>query len=182
MQTEENIRRDSSGKVISSGARITGMKMALFDISNVSNPIEISNIIIGDSRTTSAILTNPKALLFSKEKELIAIPVNNYSDDFEIAYSDSTSSVISSYTNNSKSYLSEGYLVYKINLENGFDLKGLITHDNAKTSYYYNTNSRLLRGLYIDDNLFTVSETAVKVNKLDDLKQISELKIINKED
>ena len=69
-----------------------------------------------------------------------------------------------------------------INLENGFDLKGLITHDNAKTSYYYNTNSRLLRGLYIDDNLFTVSETAVKVNKLDDLKQISELKIINKED
>ena len=182
MQTEENIRRDSSGKVISSGARITGMKMALFDISNVSNPIEISNIIIGDSRTTSAILTNPKALLFSKEKELIAIPVNNYSDDFEIAYSDSTSSVISSYTNNSKSYLSEGYLVYKINLENGFNLKGLITHDNAKTSYYYNTNSRLLRGLYIDDNLFTVSETAVKVNKLDDLKQISELKIINKED
>lgn len=182
MQTEENIRRDSSGKVISSGARITGMKMALFDISNVSNPIEISNIIIGDSRTTSAILTNPKALLFSKEKELIAIPVNNYSDDFEIAYSDSTSSVISSYTNNNKSYLSEGYLVYKINLENGFNLKGLITHDNAKTSYYYNTNSRLLRGLYIDDNLFTVSETAVKVNKLDDLKQISELKIINKED
>lgn len=182
MQTEENIRRDSSGKVISSGARITGMKMALFDISNVSNPIEISNIIIGDSRTTSAILTNPKALLFSKEKELISIPVNNYSDDFEISYSDSTSSVISSYTNNSKSYLSEGYLVYKINLEDGFNLKGLITHDNAKTSYYYNTNSRLLRGLYIDDNLFTVSETAVKVNKLDDLKQISELKIINKED
>ena len=182
MQTEENIRRDSSGKVISSGARITGMKMALFDISNVSSPIEISNIIIGDSRTTSAILTNPKALLFSKEKELIAIPVNNCSDDFEIAYSDSTSSVISSYTNNNKSYLSEGYLVYKINLENGFNLKGLITHDNAKTSYYYNTNSRLLRGLYIDDNLFTVSETAVKVNKLDDLKQISELKIINKED
>lgn len=182
MQTEENIRRDSSGKVISSGARITGMKMALFDISNVSNPIEISNIIIGDSRTTSAILTNPKALLFSKEKELIAIPVNNYSDDFEIAYSDSTSSVISSYTKNNKSYLSEGYLVYKINLEDGFNLKGIITHDNAKTSYYYNTNSRLLRGLYIDDNLFTVSETAVKVNKLDDLKQISELKIINKED
>ncbi|MGN1270404.1 MAG: beta-propeller domain-containing protein [Clostridia bacterium] len=182
MQTEEFINRNSSGKVVSSGARITGMKMALFDISNVNNPIEISNIVIGDSRTTSAILTNPKALLFSKEKELIAIPVNNYSDDFEISYSDSTSSVISSYTNNSKSYLSEGYLVYKINLEDGFNLKGLITHDNAETSYYYNTNSRLLRGLYIDDNLFTVSETAVKVNKLDDLKQISELKIINKED
>lgn len=54
--------------------------MALFDVSDVTNPIQISNTVIGDSRTTSAILTNPKALIFSKEKNLIAIPVNNYSD------------------------------------------------------------------------------------------------------
>ena len=37
-----------------------------------NNPKQISETIIGDRRTTSAILTNPKALLFSKEKELIA--------------------------------------------------------------------------------------------------------------
>ena len=51
--------------------------MALFDVSDVNNPKQISQAIIGDSRTTSAILTNHKALLFSKEKGILAIPVNS---------------------------------------------------------------------------------------------------------
>lgn len=179
METEENVRRDSNGKVISTSSSIIGMKMALFDVSDVSNPIEISNTVIGDRRTTSAILTNPKALLFSKEKELIAIPVNNYSEDFSINYSDSNSSVVSSYTNYGKSYISEGYFVYKINLDDGFNLQGIITHENNKTASYSYSNSKLLRGLYIDDNLFTVSETSIKVNKLSNLEQVNELQIIN---
>ena len=91
--------------------------MALFDVSDVNNPTQLSQTIIGDSRTTSAILTNPKALLFSKEKQLLAIPVNNYSEDFEIDSSiDSYSSIVDSYTNYNKSYVSEGYFVYKINI------------------------------------------------------------------
>ena len=106
------------------------MKMALFDVSDVYNPKQISSTVIGDRRTTSAILTNHKALLFSKEKELIAIPVNNYTEDFEISNStNSYSSMISSYNNYKNPYISEGYLVYKINLKDGFKLKGNITHD-----------------------------------------------------
>ena len=50
----------------------------VIDLSNEKNPKEISKTVIGDSRTTSAVLTNSKALLFSKEKNLLAIPVNNY--------------------------------------------------------------------------------------------------------
>ena len=84
METEEVVNKNSSGKVTSTTARIVGMKMALFDVSDVKNPEQISQTIIGDRRTTSAILTNPKALLFSKEKQLIAIPVNNYEEDFEV--------------------------------------------------------------------------------------------------
>ena len=179
MQTEEVVRRNANGQVISTTANIVGMKMALFDVSDVNNPIQISETIIGDRRTTSAILTNPKALLFSKAKELIAIPVNNYSEDVEIGTEgDTYSSSITRYTNYSKPYIAEGYFVYNINLTDGFNLKGTITHENTKTNgYYYSTRSKLLRGLYIDENLYTVSETAVKVNKLDTLEQVSELKI-----
>lgn len=184
METEEVVNRDSSGKVTSTTARITGMKMALFDVTDVDNPIQISQTVIGDRRTTSAILTNPKALLFSKEKNLIAIPVNNYTEDFEISSeADTYSSLINSYTNYNKSYVAEGYFVYNINLEDGFKLKGIITHDVSKKNerktynYYYYNKSRLLRGLYIDDNLYTVSETAVKVNNLDTLDLVSEIKI-----
>lgn len=180
METEEVVNRNSSGKVISTTSRITGMKMALFDVSDINNPIQISQTIIGDRRTTSAILTNPKALLFSKEKQLIAIPVNNYNEEFSVnLYANDYTSMINAYSGYNKSYIAEGYFVYKINLEDGFSLKGIITHDTSAkrySSYYYN-NSKLLRGLYIDDNLYTVSENAVKVNNLDTLEQISELKI-----
>lgn len=183
METKETINRDSYGRVISTSARIVGMKMALFDVSDVRNPIQISSTVIGDSRTTSAILTNPKALLFSKEKELIAIPVNNYASDFSITSSaDTYSSIISSYTNNSKSYISEGYAVYKINLDEGFKLKGTITHSGAtESSYGYRTMTKLLRGVYIDENLYTVSENQIKVNRLDTLQLVDEINLQGEE-
>ena len=41
MQTKETIYRDSQGRVTSTSARITGMKMALFDVSDVNNPKQI---------------------------------------------------------------------------------------------------------------------------------------------
>ena len=78
-----------------------------------------------------------------------------------------------------KSFVAEGYLVYNINIDDGFTLKGVITHSssNKSVSYYGNFYSKLLRGLYIDNNLYTVSEDYVKVNRLEDLQEISQLKI-----
>lgn len=178
METKEIINRNSNGKVISTTAKVVGMKMALFDVSNVNSPVQISSVVIGDSRTTSAILTNPKALLFSKEKSLIAIPVNNYSQDFEVTSSNNYETMINNYTKYSKPYNAEGYLVYNINVQDGFKLKGVITHEKTNATYYY-SNSKLLRGLYIDNNLYTVSETMIKVNELDSLKAVGELKLKN---
>ena len=177
METKEEVYRDAYGRVTNTTARIVGMKMALFDVSDVENPKEISNVVIGDSRTTSSILTNPKALLFSREKGLIAIPVNNYKDDFEVLSSDSIDTAIDYYVQRSKDYISEGYFVYDINLTDGFSLKGTVTHENTEKTYGYGYNSKLLRGLYIDNNLFTISENEIKVNKLDTMEEISNLKI-----
>ena len=83
------------------------------------------------------------------------------------------------YTNYNKARVSEGYFVYKINVEEGFNLKGVITHDiiTSKKYSYYNYTSKLLRGLYIENNLYTVSETAIKINDLETLSPINELKI-----
>ena len=178
MDTKETINRSIDGDVISTSVRITGMKMSLFDVSDVDNPKEIDKTTIGDSRTVSAILTNPKALLFSKEKSLLAIPVNNYQEDFSVEESDSYEGVINNFKNRNN-YVSEGYFVYKIDLD-GFNLKGVINHDNEnkmEKDYYYKT--KLLRGVYIDNYLYTVSETEIKVNDLSDLRQISQL-IISK--
>ena len=176
MDTEEVVHRDYNGKVIGTWTEILGMKMALFDVSDVNNPEEIDSVKIGDRRTVSAVLTNPKALLFSKEKNLLAIPVNNYSSDFSIRASENYETEINSYKNYNSSYVSEGYLVYNIN-KKGFKQKGIITHEKEYNKYHYYKNTRLLRGLYIDENLYTVSEDYIKVNKLEDLSELGTLKL-----
>ena len=180
MQTEEKVYRNSYGRITSTSAIITGMKMALFDVSDVNNPIQVSQTIIGDNRTTSAVLTNHKALLFSKEKGLIAIPVNNYPSNVEIDTTDAEniSTLVRDYTEYNGKYTSEGYFVYDINLADGFKLKGIINHEKT-TNYkpYYQYRSKLLRGLWIEDNLYTISEETIKVNKLDNLEEISKLDI-----
>ena len=179
MDTKEQINRDDKGNVTSSWTTITGMKMALFDISDVNNPKEVTKTTIGDSRTVSAILTNPKALLFSKEKELLAIPVNNYEDDFKVEEAETYEEEEDYYRDYNKNRVAEGYFVYHIDLDTGFTLKGTITHkkEQSKYYYYYYYQSKLLRGVYIDDNLYTVSEDEIKVNDLEDLKEISSLKV-----
>ena len=180
METEETVNRDASGKVISTSAIVTGMKMSLFDVSDVTNPKEISKTVIGDRYTLSSVLTNPKALLFSKEKELLAIPVNNYDEELEVDETDKVSDEINDFNRRNKNRKSEGYFVYNINLEDGFKLKGSITHEinkNDVDEYYWRYDSKLLRGLYIGDNLITVSEDEIKINDLNNLDLLSELKL-----
>ena len=179
IDTKETINRGIDGTVYGTSVRITGMKMCLFDVSDVNNPVEIDKTTIGDTRTVSAVLTNPKALLFSKEKELLAIPVNNYQEDFSIDQTESYEEEVELFKKRDD-YISEGYFVYHIDLK-GFDLKGVIKHERNSINRYYYNESKLLRGLYIDDNLYTVSETEMRVNSLNDLKELSRL-IISKGD
>lgn len=55
---------------------IQGFKMALFDVSDVANPKQKFAEFIGDRGTDSELLSNHKALLFDKNKELLAFPIN----------------------------------------------------------------------------------------------------------
>lgn len=177
INTEERIYRNSNGQVISTSTVINGLKMALFDVSDINNPIQISNVVIGDNRTKSAILENHKALLFSKEKELIAIPVNNYIEDEEetISNNSNISNLLSKYNSSSDEYISEGYIVYGINLDSGFIQKGVITHEEDYNSKY--KSNQILRGVYIKDTLFTVSQHMLKVNNLNTLEEIASMDI-----
>ncbi len=59
------------------GGTVTdGFKMALFDVSNVSAPKQKFVEHIGDRGTYSELLSNHKTLLFNKDKELLAFPIN----------------------------------------------------------------------------------------------------------
>ncbi|MCC7197126.1 beta-propeller domain-containing protein [Candidatus Peregrinibacteria bacterium] len=57
---------------------VLGMKIAMFDVTDVNHPKEMFKEVIGDRGTTSDVLYNHKALLFDKEKGLMAFPLTVY--------------------------------------------------------------------------------------------------------
>jgi uncharacterized secreted protein with C-terminal beta-propeller domain len=179
METETTPVRNSSGRVTTSTTRITGMKIALFDISNFQNPKVVSTVKIGDSGTSSAALNNPKAMLFDLEHKLIAIPVTNIPISLTGSENDDISSLTKSYissynTTYRQKDLSEGYAVFSIDAEEGIKQRAVIAH-NFKINYSSYKNSSCMRGVRIGDYLITVSAKGMQINDLETLSSISEL-------
>lgn len=118
-----------------------GMKMAMFDVTDPNNPQELYNVKIGEKGTYSELLYNHKALLFSKEKNIIAFPVSITEDDYKVTF--------------------QGAIVYGVSLEKGFELKTKISNSATDYDRYYSRN-RVERIIYIKDTLFTLSNVLIK--------------------
>jgi len=150
-----------------------GLKMAIFDVSDVKNPKELHKVIIGDRGTESPVLDDPRAFLFSKSKKLLALPIELYElSDAQKASSDSTYGEFSY----------QGAYIYNIDLDKGFTLKGKITHvtdqKTDESDYQYDSyNQYVNRILYIDDYLYTISNEKILTNSLNDLGKINEIKL-----
>jgi uncharacterized secreted protein with C-terminal beta-propeller domain len=153
-----------------------GVKVALFDVSNVRRPKEISNYIIGDRGTDSPALHDHKAFLFSKEKNLLVIPVLLAEIDYEKypgelpdnAYGD---------------YVWQGAYVFDVDTKSGIGLRGRISHGNNDASllksgrFYYGSMNSIKRSLYMDDALYTISDAMVQMNDLESLKRINRVRL-----
>ena len=113
-----------------------GMKMAMFDVTDPNNPQELYNVKIGEKGTYSELLYNHKALLFSKEKNIIAFPISITENDYKVTF--------------------QGAIVYGVSLEKGFELKTKISNSATDYDRYYSRN-RVERIIYIKDTLFTLS-------------------------
>ncbi|NHN31293.1 beta-propeller domain-containing protein [Paenibacillus agricola] len=172
----------SANGVQQTSAYYQGMKMAMFDVSDVTNPKELFAESIGDRGTDSELLRNHKALLFSKEKNMLAFPVTLM--ETKTSQSSNSSSSTKAPANSVTSYGTftfQGAFVYNVDLVNGFKLKGKITH-LSETDYLksgqvaYNGNSFVKRILYIGNTLYTASEQVLKatdITSMNDLKSIT---------
>ena len=148
-----------------------GIKLALFDVSNVSNPIQIANYTIGDRGSDSPVLSDPKAFLFDKSTNLLVIPVLNATID-QSQYPNASAIPPNAYGQP----VWQGACVFNLTLTGGFILRGEITHIDNGTSIE-NTDYYVQRSLYIDNVLYTVSNAEVKLNSLDNLSFIKEIDI-----
>lgn len=145
-----------------------GMKMAIFDVTDVANPKEMFQTGIGDRGTDSPLLQNHKALLFDKQRGLLSFPVTVY----EIPADQKTPGNDSAYG----SPVFQGAYVYRISLLSGFTLRGRITHYTDEEyvkagDYWYGTGKDIQRVTRIGESLYTVSDGVVQANALSDLKE-----------
>jgi len=148
-----------------------GIKLSLFDVSDVNNPKQLAKYVIGDRGTDSLILTDHKAFLFSKTKDLLVIPVN-------LAVIDKTT--VPPSPSAYGTFVWQGAMVFKLTLTDGFVLRGNITHVEGKItsndqSYWGSSDYWITRALYIGNVLYTVSNAKVELNNLDTLAPIAQI-------
>lgn len=146
-----------------------GVKMAIFDVSDVENPKELHKVVIGDRGTDSPALYDHKAFLFDKKKNLLVIPITLAEIKGE-----------KTRDNQYGEFTFQGAYVYDISLEKGFDLKGRVTHYEdeevfKKSGYYFRGDKSIQRSLYIGDALYTLSSAMLQMNGLSDLEEINKV-------
>ena len=154
-----------------------GLKIALFNVTDFENPTEIDHVIIGDRGTDSNALYDHKAFLFDREKNLLVIPVTLY--EIPAEYKTEDEKEVYSYGE----YTYDGAYVYTLTTE-GFELRGRVTHTDenwtAQDTYrwfYYPWNSFITRSLYINNVLYTISNTMVKLNDLQTLEELNQIEL-----
>lgn len=154
-----------------------GMKISLFDVSDVENPVEKFTETIGDRGTHSELLYNHKALLFSKDKKLLAFPISV----MEVKGSKLDSHGHPKYGN----FAFQGAFIYELDLEEGFKLQGTISHLNEKEieqaqNYWYDFDQHINRILYIGDTFYTSSSGMLKASDMKTLRELNRLKLTKK--
>jgi inhibitor of cysteine peptidase len=131
------------------------VKISVFDVTNVTAPKNMTEYKVEGAWSDTLVLTEHKAFLFDRSKDLLVIPVSTYEED---RYS-----------------LWQGAYVFNVTLSDLF-LRGNVTHQengvNGWESSYW-----VKRTLYIEDVLYTVSDKKIKMNSLEDLAFLNEIEL-----
>jgi len=147
-----------------------GVKISLFDVTNVSEPKELAKYEIGDRGTDSPVLNDHKAFLFDREKSLLVMPVL-------VAEIDERQYPRGVPPNTYGEIVWQGAYVFTISLmlEEKIVLRGTITH--VENDNVHDASHHIKRALYIENILYTISDSKIKMNSLADLSEINELNL-----
>ncbi len=140
-----------------------GVKLSIFDITDMKNPKEMFTEIIGGRGTYSPLNYDHKAMLFDKKKKLFAFPINVYQsvegDNFDSKFE------------------FQGAYIYNIDLKDGFTLKSMISHMKGKT-LYEEWENEIQRLLYVDNTLYVLSNSKISAHSLKNYELVGELSLI----
>ncbi len=145
-----------------------GIKMALFDVTDVNNPKEKFVEIIGDRGSDSELLRNHKSLLYMKDPNIMAFPVSVA----EKSVNEENDRMDSSYG----TIKFQGAYVYNVSSSEGFKLRGKISHLSqsdipAITDDYITKDPSFIdRIIYINNVLYTLSGKCIKATDYNEMK------------
>jgi inhibitor of cysteine peptidase len=137
------------------GVSIKGLKLALFDVSDVEHPKQIDKVEIGDPGTDSAALSDHRAFLFDKNKNLLVIPARVVK----------TADIADKYISDQQQIWYGAY-VFGVTPETGFVLRGTVEHSTGGGYTWYGSPYDVKRSLYIGDTLYTLSQKQILANSL----------------
>ena len=133
-----------------------GVKVAIFNISDPTNPVETAKVELGSWGSDTPVRWEHKAFLFIEDRGLLVMPIT-----------------MNDWRHPSKGYW-QGAVVLKLSPRN-IEAVGWITHmDDGRPP---NQRWEMRRALYIGDYLYTISEGLVKVNRLTDLSEVAAVEI-----
>ena len=171
----KNTEETEYGNIINNG-----VKISLFDISDFNNPKLSADYIIKGKYTQSLISQDHKALLFSKNKNLLVVPIKQYIDNDE----DNNDDIIEEdkYYHYYNSYYQNFAYIFNITKDN-IELRKKITHFDKQElknniNNYWNTQSSFIkRSIYINNTLYTISEQKIITNNLNNLEITNHLNL-----
>lgn len=143
-----------------------GLKMALFDVSNMQNPREMYSVKIGDKGTNTPLTYNHKALYWDAERHLFGFPVEYYEAANPADPNSPWNYGIGKW---------QGAYIYEVTPERGFVEKAKLSQlpisanvtinygDYSPFTYYNYFVDRILR---IEDSLFTLSNNQLNAYDL----------------
>lgn len=148
-----------------------GVKISLFDVNDVSDPKELAKLVIGDRGSDSNALYDHHAFLFSRARNLLVLPILEAQID-ETDFADGKAP-----DDWYGEYVYQGAYVFDIS-EEGIELRGKVTHiddpaEFLKSGYWFESSNQVERSLYIEDNLYTLSDGMLKVSSLSTLEELA---------
>jgi inhibitor of cysteine peptidase len=142
------------------GVSTKGLKLALFDVTDVEHPKQLDKVEIGDAGTDSAALSDHKAFFFDRDRNLLVIPARVVTQwQSQIAQSPGDLQIW------------YGAYVFGVAPDTGFTLKGTVEHGTGGNRYYWygSSASEVKRSLSIDNILYTLSAKQILANSLDNV-------------
>ncbi len=155
---------------LKNGGVITdGLKLSLFDVSDPFSPKEKYSCLIGNRGSDSPALQNHKAFMYYPKKGIFGFPATIYT-----SYGASANDP---YSGESRLSFS-GYMLLRAS-ENEFELLATLSPAESHYSGSFMRNdldSAIERGIYIDNTVYTVSDSGITAYSLDTLSQIAAIK------